>query len=620
MENTNNIMNNIDKAWDILMASKTNVRVAVQVSPAVRVAIGEEFGLRKGEDALGKLTTALRVLGVDLVVDAAIAEDALAYELACEVKNRKENGGKLPVIYSKKYAWTKKALENADLAEYVVTPRPALQALAVQIKKMFLGDGKRTFVISVVPCLGKQKAVENVGLRQGDLPAADLALTTVELADILRSADLDLKYIPASPCDEPFGVASGCGYIADIGGGFAESVMRSLASDQSADGIRRIEYSGVRGDKAVRIGYGDVKTMVVAGEENADQMAADVLAGAVKCDFVEVVGNPLACAAGGGQPEADDNTKRLRAYALYCMDKRSEVRLSAASEDTVALAAAFALDRADDGFAEAEVSLSPFDEETTAAETVVDEVVEAAIVEEVVEEVVEEPVVEEAVEEVAEEPVVEEAVEEVVEEPVVEEAVEEVVEEPIVEEAVEAVVEEPIVEEAVEEVAEEPIAEEAVEEVVEEPIVEEAVEEVAEEPIVEEAVEEVVEEPIVEEVVEEVVEEPIVEEVVEEVVEEPIVEEVVEEVVEEAIVEEAVEEVVEEPVVEEAVKEVAEEPVAQEVIEEVAVAETQDEAVAEEDEETGVEESEETASKYHPNYRRMSKTERRKLKRAKNKK
>ncbi len=613
MENTNNMMNNIDKAWDILMASKTNVRVAVQVSPAVRVAIGEEFGLRKGEDALGKLTTALRVLGVDLVVDAAIAEDALAYELACEVKNRKENGGKLPVIYSKKFAWTKKALENADLAEYVVTPRPALQALAVQIKKMFLGDGKRTFVISVVSCLGKQKAVEGVGLRQGDLPAADLALTTVELADILRSADLDLKYIPASPCDEPFGVASGCGYIADIGGGFAESVMRSLAADQSADGIRRIEYSGVRGNKAVRIGYGDVKTMVVAGEENANQMAADVLAGVVNCDFVEVLGNPLACAAGGGQPEADDNTKRLRAYSLYCMDKRSEVRVPAASEDTVALAAAFALDRADDGFVEAEVSLSPFDEEATVTETVAEEVVE---------EVIEEPIVEEVVEEVIEEPIVEEVVEEVIEEPVVEEVVEEVIEEPIVEEVVEEVIEEPIVEEVVEEVIEEPIVEEVVEEVIEEPIAEEVVEEAIEEPVVEEVVEEVIEEPIVEEVVEEVIEEPVAQEVVEEVIEEPVAEEVVEEVVEEPVAQEVVEEVIEEPVAQEVVEEVIEEPVVEEAVEEVAAAEAQEEAVAEEGEAADEEaqESEETASKYHPNYRRMSKTERRKLKRAKNKK
>ncbi|MBO5334769.1 MAG: hypothetical protein J6A87_02210 [Clostridia bacterium] len=553
-----NVICDVDLAWEIMMANKKNVRVAVQVSPAARVAIGEEFGLVKGEDALGKLTTALRVLGVDVVVDGAIADDVAVYDLAKEVQSRIACGGKLPVVFSQKTEWTQKAMENPELAPYVVSVRPAMQALAVAIKKMFLGDGKRTYVIAVVPCKCKKALVSSMGLRQGEKPAVDLALTTVELADILRSAELDLKYIPASPWDEPFGVPSGSGYIADIGGGVAEGVLRMLASDQSEEGIRRIEYSGVRGYKSYRVGYSDVNAIVASGED-AEKVAADVVAGDADCAFVEIVGNPLGCVAGGGQPDADDNTKRMRAYALYALDKRADVRVAGLSEDTVGLSATFAADREDDGFDEAEVSLSPFDE---------DEVVEAPVP-------VEEPVVEEVVEEPApvEEPVVEEAAEEIasVEEPVVEEVVEELapVEEPVVEEVVEepAPVEEPVVEE----VAEEPAP-------VEEPVVEEVVEEPApvEEPAVEEAAEEIapVEEPVVEEAVEEPapVEEPVVEEAAEEPapVEEPVVEEVVEEPAP-----------VEEPVVEEAAEEKG-------------------------------------PKSYDPNYRRMSKKERRKLKRAKN--
>ena len=530
-----NVICDVDLAWEIMMANKKNVRVAVQVSPAARVAIGEEFGLVKGEDALGKLTTALRVLGVDVVVDGAIAEDVAVYDLAKEVRSRIACGGKLPVVFSQKTEWVQNAMENPELAPYVVSLRPAIQALAVAIKKMFLGDGKRTYVIAVVPCKCKKSLVSNVGLRQGEKPAVDLALTAVEMADILRSAELDLKYIPASPWDEPFGVPSGSGYIADVGGGVAEGVLRMLASDPSEEGIRRIEYSGVRGYKSCRVGYSDVNAIVASGED-VEKVMADVVAGEADCAFVEIIGNPLGCAAGSGLPEADDNTKRMRAYALYTLDKRADVRVAGLSEDTVALSAAFAADCQDDGFDEAEVSLSPFDE---------DEVVEAPIA-------VEQPVVEE----IAEEPAV-------VEEPIVEEIAEEpaVVEEPIVEEIVEepAVVEEPVVEEIVEEPA-----------VVEEPIVEEIVEEpaVVEEPVVEELVEEpaVVEEPVVEEIVEEpaVMEEPVVEEIAEEpaVVEEPIVEEIVEELVEE--------------------------------------------------------EAEKSPKTYDPNYRRMSKKERRKLKRSKN--
>ena len=572
-----NILTDIDKAWEILMASKTNVRVVAQVSPAVRVAIGEEFGLQKGEDALGKLTTALRVLGVDLVVDGAIAEDAAVYQLACEVQARKEKG-LLPVIYSRKDAWTEKALANPDLAKYIVSPRPAIQALSVQLKKMFLGDEKRTYVIAIVPCNGKKNSIAK-GLRVGDLPATDLALTTAEMVDILRSADLDLKYLPASEWDTPFGVASGCGYIADTGSGFAEGVLRSLSADQSAEGVRRSEYSGVRGSQAVRVGYGDEKVVVAVGDDAADQVAAEVLAGTADYAYVEVMGGVFGCVGACAQPEADDNTKRLRAYGLYCLDKRSDARVPAASADTVALAAAFAEDCGNDGFEEKEVSLSPFDEEVVASEEVNEPAEEVAIEEVVAEEVVAEDV---AIEEVvAEEVVAEEAdvpadaiapVEETVE--IVEETVE-IVEETVesTEEAVEAVEETAEVVEGVEAVAE------VVEEVAE---TEELVEELAEEPV--ETVEEVMEAEVA--VAEEIVEEAPAEETP--------VEDAAEETTEEALVEEA-------------------------PAEEVAVADLEEADETDSDEEVD-EMVDENGKKYHPNYRRMSKTERRKMKRAKNKK
>ena len=572
-----NILTDIDKAWEILMASKTNVRVVAQVSPAVRVAIGEEFGLQKGEDALGKLTTALRVLGVDLVVDGAIAEDAAVYQLACEVQARKEKG-LLPVIYSRKDAWTEKALANPDLAKYIVSPRPAIQALSVQLKKMFLGDEKRTYVIAIVPCNGKKNSIAK-GLRVGDLPATDLALTTAEMVDILRSADLDLKYLPASEWDTPFGVASGCGYIADTGSGFAEGVLRSLSADQSAEGVRRSEYSGVRGSQAVRVGYGDEKVVVAVGDDAADQVAAEVLAGTADYAYVEVMGGVFGCVGACAQPEADDNTKRLRAYGLYCLDKRSDARVPAASADTVALAAAFAEDCGNDGFEEKEVSLSPFDEEVVASEEVNEPAEEVAIEEVVAEEVVAEDV---AIEEVvAEEVVAEEAdvpadaiapVEETVE--IVEETVE-IVEETVesTEEAVEAVEETAEVVEGVEAVAE------VVEEVAE---TEELVEELAEEPV--ETVEEVMEAEVA--VAEEIVEEAPAEETP--------VEDAAEETTEEALVEEA-------------------------PAEEVAVADLEEADETDSDEEVD-EMVDENGKKYHPNYRRMSKTERRKMKRATNKK
>ena len=415
----NEMITDVDKAWEILMANKSAVRVAVQVSPAARVAIGDAFGLQKGEDALGKITTALRVLGADVVVDGAIAADALTYALAAEVKARIDQGAKLPVIFSNKVEWLRSATEKFGVQENSVFFRPAEQSLAVAIKKMFLDEGKRTYVIAIVPCGCKKKFVE-VGTRVGGKPAVDLALTAVELADIFRSADLDLKYVPASPWDEPFGTPSGCGYISEVGGGVAEGVLRSLAGDRSADGIRRIEYSGVRGYKPLRVGYSDFNATVVCAD-NADSVLQAVADGSCKSAFVEIVGNPFGCVAGKGLPETDDNGLRLRAYALYSMDKRAEVRIPDENSDTVALAAAFAENEGNDGFDELEVSLSPFDEcvGEPATETVENavEVAEETTVEEVVEEtLVEEVAAEEAVTEEAVEEIVEEAVEEIFEE------------------------------------------------------------------------------------------------------------------------------------------------------------------------------------------------------------
>ena len=439
----NEVMTDVDKAWEILMACKTNVRVAVQISPAVRVAIGDAFGLQKGEDAIGKVANALLALGVDLVVDGSIAGDALTLALAGEVQARMEQGGVLPVVFSNKTEWLRQMADKYGIQENVVFPRPAEQALATEIKKLFLPEGKRTYVIAIVPCECKKNVV-NVGLREGGKPAVDLALTAVELAEIFRSADLDLKFVPAIPCDEPFGVSSGSGYIYEIGGGIAEGVMRSLASDRSAEGIRRIEYSGVRGYKPLRVGYGDVKTTVVCAE-NADEVFASVANGSCSSAFVEIVGGAFGCVAGNGLPETDDNGLRLRAYSLYSMDRRADVRSAVDNEATISLAAAFAENEGNDGFDELEVSLSPF--EDGVGEPVVEE--EAPAVEEVAVEAEEAPAVEEAVAVVEEAPAVEEAVAVEEETPAVEEAVAVVEETPAVEEeAAEA-------EEAAEEEAEE---------------------------------------------------------------------------------------------------------------------------------------------------------------------
>ena len=195
----------------------------------------------------------------------------------------------------------------------------------------------------------------------GDLPATDIVLTTEELVDMLLSAGMHLKYLHASAADEPFGAPTGVGEISAITGGVAEGVMRYLGEEFSEEALRRIEYSGVRTIKGVReaeiVGK---KVMVASSKEDGETIKNAIVAGECDAVFVEISGNPYGCIVGKSQVTDEEMTKKLRAYGLYCIDKRGA---RCGGEQIVALSNAFAADRADDGFEELEVVLSPFAEE-----------------------------------------------------------------------------------------------------------------------------------------------------------------------------------------------------------------------------------------------------------------
>ena len=559
----------LEQACLVLSASKKRTFVAVQISPAVRVSIGEYFRLYRGEDAVGKVVSALTVLGADVVVDSSIAFDAVTLMRANALQQAKETGVGLPLFSSECTKWVEFA--KAEYPEIAENFLPSATSLCAKALKKYYGEqmpDKKVRVIALE--MGPAKKAE---------PGVDVVLTLDELAQLLDASELNVRMMPKVALETPFGVGSGASYFSAVSGGDAEALARCLVKDKTQNSLRKFAYSGLYDHKARR----DVELnldgtawnfAVVDTLDEAAAVIADIKSGAKAYDYVEVT----ACAGGqigfGCDLSTDEGemTRRLRKLGLQYLDFARAARSADSSSAAAVLVKEWnAMCRSGEA----------------AAFDVIDEIVEDYDEPEVIEEPVieEEPVVEEVVEEVpVEEPVVEEVVEEApAEEPVVEEVVEEApVEEPVVEEVVEETpVEEPVVEEVVEETpVEEPVVEEVVEETpVEEPVVEEVVEETpVEEPVVEEEVveEAPVEEPVVEEVVEETpVEEPVVEEVVEEApVEEPVVEEeVVEEApVEESVVEEVVEEApVEEPVVEEVVEETpVEEPVVEEVVEEPA--------------------------------------------------
>ena len=171
------IKNETDKAWEILRGDKESTRVVVQIAPAVRVALGEKFGLARGEDAMGKIVAALKKIGADFVVDAAFAADIVAAKEAEELAERMKNGGKLPMFSASCPAWVHYA-ENRypDLKEHFSSCRSPMQTLGEGLKKCFetLDDGRETKVIAVVSCAAEK--CEEVS--EDEIPSVDLVLTT----------------------------------------------------------------------------------------------------------------------------------------------------------------------------------------------------------------------------------------------------------------------------------------------------------------------------------------------------------------------------------------------------------------------------------------------------------
>ncbi|MBQ4052748.1 MAG: hypothetical protein IJD33_00230, partial [Clostridia bacterium] len=448
----------LENACLLFSASKKRNFVAVQISPAVRVSIGEYFGLYRGEDAVGKVVAALTALGADVVVDTAIATDAITLMKYKALTQAKEAGEGLPLFSSECTKWVEFAKnEYPEIAETLL---PSATTVCAKMLKKYYGNQMPDKKIRVIALeAGEAKKAE---------PGVDVVLTMDELAQLLDAVGINVRLMKKEAMEAPFGVGSGASYIAAASGGDAEALARCLVSDKTQNTFRKFAYSGLYDNKARReammvLDGAEWNFAVVDSLVEAAAVIADVQSGAKAYDYVEVTACAGGCVGAGCDltDEEGEMTRRLRKLGLQYLDLSRAARSADCSSAAAALVKGWnALCRSGEAAAYDVIDeiVEDYDEEE------VEEIVED-IVEDVVEEVLEEAV-EEIVEAIAEENVPEEVIEEIVED-VVEELVEEIVEE-IVEEVVEEIIEEAPVEEVVEEVIEEAPVEEVVEEVVEE--------------------------------------------------------------------------------------------------------------------------------------------------------
>ena len=309
--------------------------VIVQVAPAVRVALGDEFGMEPGELVTGKMTTALRMLGFNKVFDTNFTADLTIMEEGSELIDRIQNGGKLPLITSCSPGWVnyveKHHPELMDNLSTAKSPQGMFGAVAKTYYAERVGiDPKDIVSVSVMPCTAKKFEASRPELGREGYQDVDYVLTTRELAKLIRYEGLDLKHLPESDFDSPLGTSTGAGAIFGTTGGVMEAALRTAYEVFTGETLPRLDFEEVRGFEGIKEATIDLngtplKVAVAHTLKNAEKLMRH----AEDYAFIEVMACPGGCIGGGGQPIGTNNEIRLkRIQALYDLDKSLPLRKS----------------------------------------------------------------------------------------------------------------------------------------------------------------------------------------------------------------------------------------------------------------------------------------------------
>lgn len=343
--------NNTKEVWDAI-ADDSKV-VIVQTAPAVRAALGEEFGYPMGTAVTGKMAAALRRLGFDKVFDTDTGADLTIMEEANELVERIKNGGKLPMITSCSPGWVKFCEHNfPDFLDNLSSCKSPHEMFGAIVKSYYAEkhgiDPKSIFMVSVMPCVAKKFEAGRPEMECGGLRDVDAVISTRELADMIKEAGIMFSKLPDEDFDQPFEKASGAGVIFGATGGVMEAALRTAADTLGGKSVEEIEYHGVRGvegikEATVNMGGMDVKVAVAHGLGNARKLLESIRDGKADYHFIEIMACPGGCVNGGGQPivsskdKMDKDVRVERAKAIYSEDRASGIRKSHENPDMVTL-------------------------------------------------------------------------------------------------------------------------------------------------------------------------------------------------------------------------------------------------------------------------------------------
>jgi NADH-quinone oxidoreductase subunit G len=333
----------VDEVWKAI--DDEGAVVAAQIAPAVRVAIGERFGIKAGEASAGKIATALRMLGFDMVYDTGFGADVTVVEEATEFFARKKaavaanatgTAAKLPIFTSCCPAWVKFAEQSFPELLGSLSSCMSPQSMMGSIIRASEGAkaaaaGKELRVVSIMPCTAKKYEIKRPELSREGSPLVDYALTTNELAGMIEEAGIRFADLQSSSMDLPLGFSSGSGLVFGNSGGVSEAVARYVTSKAPGDyagGVLNFvdEGAGVR-TASLKVGADNLTILAVQGLGAAKRVAREILAGSRRADLVEVMACPGGCVGGAGQPICGSpETRAERAAGIREADAARELR------------------------------------------------------------------------------------------------------------------------------------------------------------------------------------------------------------------------------------------------------------------------------------------------------
>lgn len=318
--------------------------VVVAAAPAVRAAIGEEFGYPIGTNTEGKMFTAMRMLGFDKVFDVNFGADLTIMEEANELIHRVKEGGTLPMFTSCSPGWIRFVeYYYPELIPNLSSCKSPMQMFGATVKTYWAQkeniDPKNIYVVGVMPCTAKKFERTRENENASGYPDVDAVLTTRELAKMIKNSGILYNELPDGTFDNPLGEFTGAGVIFGATGGVMEAALRTAAEEITGKPLDKVDFKEVRGIKGIKEASYDlngvkVKVAVASGLTNAKALCEKIRKGECDYTFVEVMCCPGGCVNGGGQPIQSAYTRRQvdlrskRAKALYDEDKKADIRKS----------------------------------------------------------------------------------------------------------------------------------------------------------------------------------------------------------------------------------------------------------------------------------------------------